>query len=378
VASGTRPRIALAHDWLVGYRGGEAVLDAIARLCENRYEIAGVYTMFDDGRGVTPAIDRLPKVVSSLNRLPAWLRRWMLPAYPLAVRELSSLLAAAHAQSPIDLVISTSSAAIKGLMPPRGVPHVCYCHSPARYLWSQGREYASGRGGRLRGLGLGVFGGALRDWDRTTSSRVTTFIANSTHTANEIRRCYGRDAAVVHPPVRTRLFVRPPPGGGWSGWLYVGALEPYKRVDLAVRAAARESQRLTVVGTGTQESDLRARAGPSVEFTGRIGDGRLLHRYWQAQLLVFPQVEDFGIVAVEAQACGVPVVAFRAGGALDSVIEGKTGVFFDEATPEALADAVRRCVALGDVAAACRANAERFSEDRFEREMLAIIESHLQ
>lgn len=384
IAAGTRPRVALAHDWLVGMRGGERVLDAITRMCADRFEIVGLFTMFDDGRPLSPAIDAIPKFTSLLNRLPGAMRRWLLPMYPLAVGQLARRLAAEHARKPIDLVISTSSAAIKGLRPPVGVPHICYCHSPARYLWSQSEQYRQGNGGTLRSIGLRAFGGWLRGWDKRTADHVTEFVANSTHIKQEIARCYGRVATVVHPPVRTEYFtpldVRSHLQIRDKCWLYVGALEPYKRVDLVLRAASAANSHLAIVGTGTQESSLRDLAkrlqsrDTQIHFLGRASDGELRSHLRQDCVLVFPQIEDFGIVAVEAQACGMPVVAFRAGGALDSVIPNRTGVFFDTPTPEAIAEAVRRCLELGDTTDACRASAERFSEANFERAMLRVIE----
>lgn len=365
-------------------RGGERVLEAIVRLCDGRFEIAGLFTMFDDGRPLSPAIDAVPKFTSHLSRLPGAMRRWLLPMYPAAVSQLSRQLATEHARKPIDLVISTSSAAIKGLRPPGGVPHICYCHSPARYLWSQAEQYARGKGGTLRTIGLRVFGGALRAWDRRTADHVTVFVANSTHIQQEIRRCYGRVATVVHPPVRTEYFTpweaRSPPQVRDNCWLYVGALEPYKRVDLVLRTASLANSHLAIVGGGSQESALRELAervqtrDAKIQLIGRASDEELRSRLRHDRVLVFPQIEDFGIVAVEAQACGMPVVAFRAGGALDSVIENQTGVFFDKHTPEAIVDAVRRCLELGDTTDACRANAERFSEACFERAMLRVID----
>ncbi len=368
-------------------RGGERVLDAIARLCAERFEIVGLFTMFDDGRPLSPAIDAIPKFTSHLNRLPAKFRRWLLPMYPAAVWHLSRQLATEHARKPIDLVISTSSAAIKGLRPPVGVPHVCYCHAPARYLWSQGEQYAQGRGGAMRAIGLRVFGGALRSWDKRTSDHVTHFVANSTHVRQEIKRCYGREATVVHPPVRTEFFTPTESPTGprvrTTFWLYVGALEPYKRVDLAIRAACMSDDHLVIVGSGSQEAALQElsselpKQDSQVRFAGHLDDEGLRSNLRFGRLLVFPQVEDFGIVAVEAQACGMPVVAFRSGGALDSVVENKTGVFFDTPTPEAIVDAVRRCLELGDTTAACRTNAERFSEANFAAAMLGIIDRAL-
>lgn len=381
--TGHRPvRIALAHDWLVGYRGGEVVLETIALAAITRApELGprGLYTMFagrDEPRGTERRPDHNaalrafgPVRASFLNHLPGAhgpLRRWMLPLYPAAVAQLSRRLAHDHAREPIDLLISTSSAAIKGLRPPPGVPHLCYCHSPARYLWSQTAEYGRGRGGTLRGLGLGVMGGPLRSWDRRSAARVDRFLANSTHTAAEIRRCYKRDAEVVFPPVDTDYFTPDPDAARGRHWLYAGALEPYKRADLIIQAANRARHPLVIAGHGSQADHLRSLAGPTVTFTGRLGDDRLRQAFRTARLLVFPQIEDFGIVAVEAQACGTPVLAFRAGGALDTVIEGSTGAFFERATPDSLTDAAAR-VPPNDAltAAACRRNAERFAEERF-------------
>ncbi len=370
-------RIALAHDWLVGYRGGEAVLDAIARtLAADGHELTRIYTMFDDGRPLTPTLDALPRRASFLNRAGGGFRRWLLPAYPLAVNELSRKLARDHAAWPIDLLISTSSAAIKGLKAPRGVRHVCYCHAPARYLWSIADEYQAsaheGVAGTLRSLGLRAFGPVLRAWDRRTAQcpphgTVDVFLANSTATAGHVRRCYGRESAVLFPPVRTDFFIPDLSKPRENFWLIAGALEPYKRTDLAIRAAALSSTRLVVVGDGTQRRALESLArglGAPVEFLGRVGDERLRELYRTARLFLFPQIEDFGITAVEAQACGCPVVARRMGGALDTVVDGVTGSLFDQPTPDALVDAAARCPPPNT---ACRHNVERFSEDAFAR-----------
>ncbi len=367
----SRLRVALAHDWLCGYRGGEGVLDRLARLMRAEHEVAGLYVMFDDGRELAASVDDLPRTVSPLSRLPGGatrLRRWLLPFYPRAVETLEAALAAAHRRAPVDLVLSTSSAAIKGLRAPEGVPHICYCHAPARYLWSQTREYA--RGGLLTGLGLKVFGGPLRAWDRATSAHVTHFVANSNHIAREIERCYGRQAAVVHPPVRTDYFT-PSESDGPRGnfWLLVAAMEPYKRIELAIEAANRAQHPLWIIGDGSCRAKLEALAGETVHFLGRVSDAELRGYYRRARVLLFPQVEDFGIVAAEALACGLPVVARRAGGALDIVTEGVTGAFFDEPTPDALLEAIGRAPSCDEAQRACRESALRFSEERFDREM---------
>lgn len=368
-----RPRIALAHDWLVGMRGGERVLEAIARALSPDHDITAVYALFDDRRPLSPILDPLPRRTALLGRLPGATRarRWLLPLYPAAVSRLSRAIARDHARQPIDLLISTSSAAIKSVHAPGGVPHLCYCHTPARYLWSQADEYSGG----LRGLGLRLFGPALRAWDRRTASRAAVMLANSSHTRREILRCFGRESAVLHPPVRTEYFTPAPddpaspaaPDLPRPFWLAVGALEPYKRFDLAIDAAAAAGRRLIIVGDGTERARLQRAAGPGATLLGRVGDDRLRDLFRAAELLLFPQVEDFGIVAAEAQACGCPVLARGAGGALDTVLDGATGALFDEPSVRSILAAAPRVPARSPATtAACRASAARFSEAAFD------------
>ncbi|MHC4948005.1 MAG: glycosyltransferase [Planctomycetota bacterium] len=361
------PRIALAHDWLVGLRGGELVLDRLARL----FGPTDLYTLVNDGRALTPAIDACRVHTSPLQRLPgatgAWRRRY-LPIMPWAVGRLRV--------APCDLLVSTSAAVMKSIRPPRGVPHLCYCFTPARYVWEQQRDYAIGAGGTFRAIGLRAVRGPFRRWDRATADRVTRFVGNSRHTAARIERCYGRPADVVHPPVRTSRFT-PDPSVRREPWLLVvSALEPYKRVDLVVEAANRARLPLVVAGTGSQLDALRARAGPTVDVRGRVAEDELVDLYRRARAFVFPQVEDFGITAVEAQAAGCPVVALRAGGALDTVT-GETGVLFDAQTPEALLAAVGELDRRSIDPAACRANALRFDETRFDEAMRRLVDEML-
>ncbi len=367
-------RIALVHDWLCGFRGGEQVLERIARLVLDGHQPAGLFTMFDDGRPLARAIDevraRVGVTTTGLNRLPDRARRWLLPLYPRAVGELSRAVAREHLRRPIDLVISTSSAAVKGLAPPKGVPHLCCCFAPARYLWSRREDYSGG----LRGLGLRLVGARLRVWDRRTAANVTAFIGISEHVRAEIRRCYGRDSALVHPPVRTEFYTPDPSVRRLDFWLVVSALEPYKRVDLAIEAANRARRRLVIAGAGSQAARLARLAGPTVSFAGRVSDEELRRLYRSASVFLYPQVEDFGITSVEAQSCGLPVVALRAGGALDTVVDGRTGAFFDRQTPEALAEAAQRVPRGLSAGRACRENAERFGEASFDRAMLREIE----
>lgn len=399
-ASQSQPaRIAIAHDWLVGYRGGEGVLDCLARLVRRSYRAAGLYTLFDDGRPLTTDIDALTHRISLLNRAPLAkrARRWLLPFYHLGVGHLSSMLRADDRQEPVDLLLSTSSAAVHALRPPRNVPHLCYCHSPPRYLWHLGEQYSGG----LMGLGLRVCSPVLRRLDARGAARVTRYVANSSHTREMIRRFYGRDAEVVFPPVRTEYFTPRtdatdaaltdeerrtldeldawalPRGGRFL--LCAGALEPYKKTDLAMEAAKLSGRPLVVAGSGSQRDRLsRLAAGsPSIRMLGRVSDPMLRALYQRSTALLFPQLEDFGIIALEAQACGTPVVALGHGGAIDSVQDGVTGVHFVEQRAGDLADAIARCERLNIGTFACRANAERFSESVFAAKMQFEIASVL-
>lgn len=347
------------------------MLHHLARVAARLGHVEAILTMFDDRQPLTPALDAIPRQVAPLGSLPGALRlrRWMLPLYPAAVGQLSDRLAIMHRKRPIDLLLSTSSAAIKGLRPPAGAPHVCYCHSPARYLWSQADQYA----GRLQRAGLRAFGPMLRAWDRDTAQHVTTFIANSTHVAGLIQHAYARTSTVIHPPARTTFFT---PGDQPRGthWLAVGALEPYKKFDTAIEAARLTGTPLRIVGDGTMRTALQRSAPANVTFLGRLSDEDLRTEMRSASVLLFPQVEDFGITAVEAQACGLPIAARAQGGALDIVQDGITGVLCD-GSPQALAKAAQRAATCDP--AACAHNAQRFSEAHFEAAIETVLREHL-
>ncbi len=347
--------------------------------------------MFDTGKPITPAIDRLPRTVSFLNGAPGAdrARRWLLPLYHAGVAGLSRSLARDHAKERVDLVLSSSSAAIHALRVPAGVRHICVCFTPPRYLWELGDQYSQG----LMGLGLRVCSPVLRRLDYRAAQHVTTYVAISTVTQERIKKFYGRESQIVFPPVRTKYFtvdgaddlpeadaakVRGLPA---NFLFYIGALEPYKKADLAVEAAERLKRPLVIAGSGSQMSRLKemTRDSKYVTLLGRVSDPLLRALYRRADALLFPQLEDFGIVALEAQACGTPVVAFGVGGALDTVIDGKTGVLFPEQTAQSLAVAIGKCPAKSESRSACVTNAERFSEEaNFEamrRVILASLES---
>lgn len=368
IARTDRPRVHLAHDWLVGLRGGEFVLDRLARM----FGPTTLYTLVRNGRPLTDAIDACTVRTSPLQRFPAAagrLRRWYLPLMPWAVEHIDV--------EPCDLLISTSSAVMKSIRPPTGVPHLCYCHSPARYLWNQTDDYAVGGRGGLRRAGLRLVRRRFRHWDRRTADRVTQFLANSQHTARRIQQCYGRDADVVYPPVRTERFTVDDAVPREDWFLVVAALEPYKRTDLVIEAARRGGFALKVIGSGSQLDELRRVAGgANIDLLGRVDDDQLLQHYRRARALIFPQVEDFGIVAVEAQAAGCPVIAFHAGGAAETVTED-TGVFFEHQSVDSIIDAVQRFEPRTFDAQHCRRNAMRFSEETFDRAIAEHVQRHL-
>ena len=377
-------RVALAHDWIVARRGGELVLDAIASalaVAPNRDEITRLYTMFHAGVAISPVIDALPVTTSPLGRLPSGLRRWLLPAYPWATRSLSRSLAHDHASHPIDLLVSTSSVAAKAVRTPDGVPHLCYCHTPARYLWSQPDAYrAGGLKGAARAAGLAVFRQGLQRWDRDSSAHVSAFVANSTHTREQIRLAYRRDARVVHPPVRTDFFTPDPRITRSDALLVVSALEPYKRIDLAIDAAAACGRPLVIIGRGSHEAALRTHAArvprAEVEFRGQASDEDVRSAMRGAWAFLMPQIEDFGITAVESQACGTPVIARGIGGALDTVIDGETGVLLGTEDPAVWAEAIG-AISPPNLAIRCRLNAERFGADRFAEGVMEAVDACL-
>lgn len=349
----SRWRVALCHDWLNGMRGGERVLEI---LCEG-FERARVYTLLHRPEAVSPAINRHPVTTSFLQRIPGIHRnyRLFLPLMPAAIRAMDMYEA--------DLLVSTSHCVAKGLRPPhRRTRHLCYCFTPMRYAWLFHEEYF-GRS-RLKRALLGPLLAWLRRWDLATADRVDHFVAISRTVRDRIRAFYGREADVVYPPVNTDYFYpngKPPEDFD----LIVSALVPYKRVDLAVRAYRHLDRKLKVIGTGTGFAALKALAGPNVEFLGHQSDEQVRDHMQRCRLLVFPGEEDFGIVPVEAMACGRPVVAFGRGGVTETVLHGLTGIFFSEQTEESLAEAVRHAGAASWDAAHIRARAEEFSIPRF-------------
>jgi glycosyltransferase involved in cell wall biosynthesis len=368
------PRVVLVHDWLTGMRGGEKCLEVLCR----RYPAAPLYTLLHRPGSVSAAIEGRGPHTSFLQHFPGVARyyRYLLPLMPLA--------AAGWRLPPCDLVVSFSHCAAKAARAPRGVPHVCYCFTPMRYAWHLREAYFGA--GRVRGLTARLLGrllARLRDWDRRTAAGVTHFLAISETVRRRIAECYGRASTVLYPPVDTDYF-RPAPVPREDFYLAVSALAPYKRLDLAVEACNRRRAPLVVIGAGQDAARLRRRAGPTVRFLGWQPDAVIRDHLRRCKALLFPGEEDFGIVPVEAMACGAPVVALGRGGATETVVppggrREPTGLWFAEQTRECLAEALEEFEArAGDFApAAARRQALRFNQGRFAEELFAYLDGVL-
>lgn len=358
-------RVALVHDWLTGMRGGEKVLETF---CE-RYPDADILTLLHRPGLVSPVIERHRITTSFIQHLPGSATRYRhyLPLFPLAIGAMDL--------HPYDLVLSTSHCVAKSVRVAPAARHICYCFSPMRYAWDQFDAYfGPAKVGALKSrLLYKPVLSRLARWDAATAERVHRFVAISAHVATRIRRYYNRDAAVVYPPVDT-VFYSPGPAQPSPHFLVVSALVPYKRLDLAIAACRRVGASLRIIGTGPERDALERQAGPETTFLGWLTDAQIRDEYRQAQAVLLPGEEDFGIVPLEAQACGRPVVALGRGGALETIIEGETGTFFTEPTEGSLAAALTRVVSMRIDSAAIRRHAERFSRGRYDAEMSTVID----
>jgi glycosyltransferase involved in cell wall biosynthesis len=356
-------RVAFAHDWLLTWRGGEKVLAAMAEL----FPDAPIATLFSQPH---PELDGHPLEVSLLDRLPGAHRyyRSLLPLFPLAVRSLRL--------PPVDLLISSSHCAAKAVPVPPGARHLSYIHAPLRYMWDRfGDYFGPGKAPLPVRVAARMARPALQAWDVLSSRSVDRFVANSRHVARQVQQRYHRHAHVIHPPVELDRFQRLPlQGSGGGGYfLCLGALAPYKRVDLAVEAFRRTGQQLWIAGSGQSTRWLEGLPA-NIRALGQVPDAQLPELYRNARALVFPGIEDFGITPLEAQAAGRPVIAFAQGGALETVTR-QTGVLFPEQSATALVGALAQFEAFERrfAPAAARAQAARFGREAFQQALIAEV-----
>lgn len=359
-------RVALVTDWLTDFGGAERVLLALHEL----YPDAPIFTTL-----YRP--ERMPQFARADVR-PSYLQsvpfakdrhRLMLPFMPAAVESFDL--------DRYDVVISSSSSGCsKGVITKPSTLHICYCHNPSRVLWDGSHDYLRLHQKNFNPLTRLLIPGQLRKmrlWDRVAADRVDQFIANSAFVSERIKKYYQRESDVIHPPVDVEAFQTAERAGDY--FLAVGRLIPYKRFDLAIQAANVLGMRLRIVGTGPEEKFLRSIAGPTVSFFGVASEAELRRMYGECKALIFPQIEDFGLTAVEVQAAGRPVIAFKSGGALETVVANRTGLFFTQQTVSGLADAMQRFDKIKWVTKVIQKNASRFDLTHFQEKMSNYVEA---
>ncbi len=360
-------KVALLHDWITGMRGGEKVLELISGF----FPQAPIYTLLHVPGSVSPAIESHPIHTSFIQGLPLAKEkyRYYLPFMPMAVESLDL--------SGYDLIISTSHCVVKGCMKREDAIHLCCCFTPMRYIWDQYDFYfGPGRSSMLSRLAMKTVRPYLQNWDVVSSARVSEYIAISEFIQRRIKRYYRRDSTVIYPPVDTDYYV---PGGKAhfpreDYYLIVSALAPYKRVDLGIEAFNRSGKKLKVIGTGQSANDLKAMAKPNIEFLGWQSDESIRNHYQSCRGLIFPGIEDFGIVPLEAQASGAPVLAFGAGGALETIIDQTTGLFFKEPTAQSLLNGLTEFEKINWNPQKIRDQSLKFSKSAFTQKMKSFIE----
>jgi len=364
-------KVAVVHDWLTSMRGGEKCLEIFCEL----FPDADLYTLLHIPGACSDKIERMKIHTSFIQRLPFAAKRYRnyLPLFPGAIERFNF--------RSYELIISSSHCVAKGIIPPPDSLHICYIHTPMRYIWDMFDDYFfKDRVGAVKRNLISQIATWLRTWDAASSSRVDHFIANSRHTQKRVWKYYRREAQVIYPPVDTSFFQ--PGGEKQDYYLMVSALVPYKRFDLAIDAFNQLKRPLVIIGGGPEEKRLRGLARFSgIKFLGRQDDETLRKHYQGCRALVFPGEEDFGIVPVEAMACGRPVIAYARGGLLETVIpfnasSHPTGIFFGEQNPKSLSDAVMNFEKREDEfkPEAIRAQAEKFDRGIFKEKISELVE----
>ena len=360
-------KVALVHDYLNQMGGAERVVLALHEI----FPDAPIYTSIYDPKCVDPAFQKIDIRTSFMQKLPFVIKHHQpyLPLYPFAMESLDL--------RDYDLVLSSSSAFGKGVITRPETLHICYCHTPMRWCWNYYEYVEREQIGRLARRILPLFITGLRVWDQTSAMRVDHFIANSPVVAERIQKYYRRDAIVIPPPVEASRFTFDPTIRPADYFLVVSRFLPYKRIDLAIQACNSLQLPLVIIGNGRYEKQLKKIAGPTIRFTGRLSDAEVLEYYAHCRALLLPGEEDFGIAPLEAQASGRPVIAYGAGGALTSVIEGVTGAFFYQQTVESLTTVLAAFDEGKYDPETIRNHALEFDKPRFHRRILQFIEAKL-
>jgi len=357
------PKIALVHDWLTGMRGGERALEV---LCE-RYPHAEIFTLVHIPGSVSATIERHKIHTSFIQRLPGVRKyyRQYLPLFPTAIEQFRF--------DRFDMVLSVSHCCVKSVITPKTARHLCYCLTPMRYAWDQFDAYFGPE--RLGWLGSRMMRpvmARLAKWDRETADRPERYVAISHYVAGRIGRYYNREASVVYPPVNTEFYY--PDETAPEGFaLIVSALVPYKRIAVAIDACERAGVPLKIAGDGPERGTLERYAAGRAQFLGRLADDEIRMLYRRASVVLLPGEEDFGIVPLEAQACGRPVVALGRGGAVETVRQNETGLLVDDLSADAFGDAVAQAVQRRFDADAIRQHAEQFGRERFGNQMEDLV-----
>lgn len=354
-------KIALIHDWLNGMRGGEKVLEVITDI----FPDSDIFTLFLDENKVSKKILSHKITTSFIQRLPFWRSKYRsyLPLFPRAIEKFDL--------SEYDLIISISHCVAKGAIPAKNSMHMCYCLSPVRYVWQFYEQYF-GRNPFKR-LILKPFLNKIRKWDYESCSRVNHFIAISKTVAERIKRFYERESDIIYPPVNTGYFTPSEKSQRENYFLVVSALVPYKKIDIAVGAFSKLGLPLRIVGNGPELKRLRKMASNNIIFEGWLSDDEVRERYRTCRALIFPGEEDFGLTPVEANACGTPVIAYRKGGAVESIVDGITGLFFDEQTEDSLIMAIRKFEISKFDTNACRVQSLKFDTEVFKKNFTEYI-----
>ena len=356
-------KVALVHDWLPFMGGAERVLSNIYEL----YPEAPIYTLICNKNRMEGPLKTADIRTSYLQKKKEITNhRKLFPFMPSAIESFDL--------NEYDMVISSSSSVAKAVITHPDAIHICYCHSPMRYAWEFSYEYAGKMAGknRLVQKALKYFMTWMRVWDYSSAARVDYFIANSENVAKRIKKHYRRDSVVIHPPVRCNLFNISDEDGDF--FLCVSRLQEYKRVDIAIEACNKLGVKLKVVGDGPDAKQLKSIAGPNVEFLGRVPDEQVKELYAKCRAFLFPGEEDFGITPLEAMASGRPVIAYGKGGALETVVDGKTGLFFKEQTTDSLVEAIKKFETMSFDKKELRAHAEKFDESVFKEKIRQFVE----